>query len=323
MSITAPRLGKKAAAIAAAQEHTNVVADQIATPIKRDEFAFCEWLPTESMRPDPDQARKLGVSLQALRNPESVSDPKLRAEIDLLLGLADNLKSIGQRMPVEVYRDGGVYRLLSGERRWWAAQVGGLEKLYAKVLPEKPKDLRLKQLSENIQRSNLTPPETLHGLLAIIEEADRVEAPITSATDLAHRVNQSRATAKRWWAIINAPKDVIDAFLAERIGVVAADAASRISDEDERAAFIAKAERAGDDEAPLPLSKAAKPVAPAKPKRGRPRTIPLGTVKRADVVKLLITRVLGSEPEGVDWDDPKAIASAVKSMLQRLEADLG
>ena len=323
MSITAPRLGKKASAIAAAQQHTNVVADQIATPIKRDEFAFCEWLPTESIRPDSEQSRKLGVTLELLRNPESVSDPELRAEVDKLLGLAINLKAIGQRYPIEVYRDGGVYRLLSGERRWWAAQVAEIEKLYAKVLPEKPKDLRLKQLSENIQRSDLSPPEMLLGLQSMLEEAAKIDEPITTALELRARIGMPLTSARRWWSILEAPKDVIDALNAGRIGVVAADAASRIASEEERAAFMAAAEQGGTSEALNVRTKAKAATPPPKRQAGRPRTIPLGTIKRHDVARLLLTRVLGSEPQDVDWNDPKAIAKAIQGMLKRLEADLG
>ena len=321
MSIEAPRLGRKASAIAAAQLHTSVVADQISTPIKRDEFAFCEWVQTESIRPDRDQSRKLGVTLDILRNPESVTDPRLRAEIDVLLGLAMNIKKIGQRQPIEVYRDGGVYRILSGERRWWAAQIAEIPKVFAKVLPEKPKDLRLKQLSENIQRVDLTPAEVLHGLLAVIEEAGRVGAPITTAAGLRDQVGFSASTAKRWWSIITGPKDVIEALNAGQIGLVTADMASRIEDDAERAQFIARAEQDGSTEASA-RSKPKLDRANAKRGRGRPRTIPLGTIKRHDVARLLLTRVLGSEPKGVDWDDPKAIAAAIKQMLQRLEADL-
>ncbi|TJY57259.1 hypothetical protein E4T66_17785 [Sinimarinibacterium sp. CAU 1509] len=318
------KLGGKAARIAAAQQHTDLIGQQVATPVRRNEFADIAHIPVDSVRPDHDQSRRLGVTLEMLRDPESVTDPALRAKVESIIQLADTMKSADQRNPIEVYRDGGVYRLLSGERRWWAAQVAGLERIAAKILPDRPTELRLKQLVENVQREDLTTPELFHGLRAVVEEAAANEAPITGAIPLGQRVGLSRTAAFRWWSVLTGPSDVSAALEAGHIGLRAAEAAVKIADPEERAAFVEQARQSEgsveDLTARRKIMEAAAP--PKKAQRGRPKSIALGSVRSQSVARYVMTKVLGREPADVNWDDPKAVTEAFKAMLKELEKEL-
>jgi ParB/RepB/Spo0J family partition protein len=171
----------KASKIAAAQQHTSLIGEQLSAPIRKDDFANVERIPVYAIRPDPQQARRLGITLPALRDPESVTDAGLREKAEHIAGLAQSLIEVGQEMPIVVYRDGSNYRLVSGERRWWAAQLAELETLVAKVLTERPDDLRLKQYVENAVRVDFTPAETLEALRGVVEESERLGKPVKTA----------------------------------------------------------------------------------------------------------------------------------------------
>lgn len=316
-------LSPKAARVAAAQEHTAVIGDQLTAPIVRDEYADIEHIPVHSIRPDAHQARRLGINLEMLRNPEGVTDPVLRANVDEIVGLAMSLKTVKQRMPIEVYRDGGVYRLLSGERRWWAAQLADIEKLAAKVLPERPRDLRLKQFTENVQRKGLTTAEMLVGLQGIVEETRALDIEVSSPAHLRERTGLTKSTASRWWAVLNGPQDVIEALVEGRVSVVQAEVAARIQDSDERSKYLAECSAgAKEDE----LSKVVRKVKDrteggSKRKRGRPTKMTFGSTSNVGVARVILQRVLGSEPADVDWNNPSSVNSAIKAMLKRLEEE--
>lgn len=98
-------------------------------------------IPTDRIFVDPDQPRRSFP-------PGSLDE------------LAASLKTLGQLQPVRVLRaDGGNYRLVTGERRWRAAQRAGLPTLVAIVHDGQPTPAELVeiQLVENLQREDLNP----------------------------------------------------------------------------------------------------------------------------------------------------------------------
>lgn len=320
-------LSGKAARIAAAQEHTGVIGDQLSSPIVRDDFANIEAIPVHSIRPDPDQPRQLGITMEMLRNPESVIDARTRAVIDDIIGLSLSLKSAaGQRMPIEVYQDGGVFRLLSGERRWWAAQLAQLDSLKAKVLHERPADLRLKQYIENAQRADLTPAETLSALQGIIAESAAIGSPIATAVQLREKIGLTKTTAHRWWSVLHGPEDVIVALAGGLISLTDAEDLTRIDDPALREAAIKEREEAPPAERQLgrtirQVKREGNSGGKAK-RRGRPAKISFGSTTNPNVARVLVRRVLGTEPADVNWDDRNAVAAAIKAMIKHLEKEL-
>ena len=99
-------------------------------------------IPVDKIQADPDQPRK------------QFTDEEL-AE------LAASMKQIGQLQPVAVRRTSvnGRYRLVVGERRWRAAQLGDIEHLAAMVWDMDDETAFIAQVAENVNRQDMTPME--------------------------------------------------------------------------------------------------------------------------------------------------------------------
>ncbi|WDZ83980.1 ParB/RepB/Spo0J family partition protein [Micromonospora cathayae] len=99
-------------------------------------------IPVSKIEADPGQPRKLFTE-------------------DELTELAASMKKIGQLQPIAVRKTGkaGHYRLVVGERRWRAAQQGGLEELAALVWEMDDEAAFIAQVAENVNRQDMTPME--------------------------------------------------------------------------------------------------------------------------------------------------------------------
>src|SRR4051812_15216650 len=93
-------------------------------------------LPLSRIELDPDNPRKLAISLSDVQNgldkSDSLHDRKL-AELDKLKELATTIESSGVINPVVVYKRGEVYRIVAGERRCLASILAGKSEIDARV----------------------------------------------------------------------------------------------------------------------------------------------------------------------------------------------
>jgi ParB family transcriptional regulator, chromosome partitioning protein len=89
-----------------------------------------------------------------------------------LMALAENLKSVGQQVPVIVYGVDGKFILLDGERRWRAAKLAGIDSLSAMILANRPSvtELAILQASIDVQRVSLSLMERSNVLARIRDE---------------------------------------------------------------------------------------------------------------------------------------------------------
>ena len=177
-----------------------------------------EKVPLSNIRPDPDNARGLSLTLEELRNPDSITDEAMREEADKIIGLSRTIASDGQLQPVIGYRSsGGTVRLIGGERRWWACQLAELEEMDVMVYADRPANAAVLQLLENAQRRDLTMAGTLRGLQQVMAECRENDKPINTGADLIELLGLERSNAFRWWAILNGPQDVLEAIKEGRI----------------------------------------------------------------------------------------------------------
>lgn len=86
--------------------------------------------------------------------------------------LAESMKSIGQQQPIVVSADHkGRYVIEQGERRWRAAKLAGLEKLYCVVVEpaEDDNERIIRQLTENVQRDDMKLAELSQSVATLIK----------------------------------------------------------------------------------------------------------------------------------------------------------
>jgi ParB family chromosome partitioning protein len=107
----------------------------------------------EKIQPDPNQPRKT-------------------FEKGKLESLAESIREIGGIIdPLTVAHDEkeNVFRIISGERRYRAAKMAGLEKLPCIIKADEPKESLLLQLIANLQREDINPLEESAAIRSLVD----------------------------------------------------------------------------------------------------------------------------------------------------------
>jgi ParB family chromosome partitioning protein len=98
------------------------------------------------------------------------SQPRQHFEETALHALADSIRERGVLQPVLVRpRPGGRYQLVAGERRWFAAQIAGLEQIPALVCRYDDAAALEVALIENMAREDLSVLEEARACQTLVE----------------------------------------------------------------------------------------------------------------------------------------------------------
>jgi ParB family chromosome partitioning protein len=171
-------------------------------------------LPLSRIELDPDNPRKLAISLEDVRqglNKNDVQYDQKAAELERLQELAATIESSGVINPIVVYKRGEVYRVVAGERRCLASILAGKQEIDARVFNEKPKgfELKLIQWIENTAREDLSLEERIGNIRDIISEYQNQNGSTTvNATLIKNITGLSLPQATYYIAVLNAPEDV-------------------------------------------------------------------------------------------------------------------
>lgn len=141
-------------------------------------------LPLEKIAPNPDQPRK-------------------HFEQEALEELAASLKALGLVQPITVQAlPSGSYQIISGERRWRAAQMAGLKTLPAYIRATQPSELLELALIENIQREDLNAIEVALAYQQLTEQYG------LSQSKVAERVGKKRVTVTNYIRLLQLPAEI-------------------------------------------------------------------------------------------------------------------
>jgi ParB family transcriptional regulator, chromosome partitioning protein len=133
---------------------------------------------------------------------------------EALTTLSESLKLHGLIQPVTVRRlNQDAYQLISGERRWRAAQVAGLTAIPAYI--RTADDVQMLELAiiENIQREDLNPIEEALSYKALMDKCGLTQE------DAAERVHKGRSTVTNLLGLLALPPDMQDALKIKKISV--------------------------------------------------------------------------------------------------------
>lgn len=129
--------------------------------------------------------------------------PRTHFEEEALQELADSLKQHGIIQPVAVRKMGyDKFQLISGERRFRAAQLAGLEMIPAYVRVANDQAMLEMALVENIQRENLDAIEIAISYKRLIDECHLTQE------QLADKVSKQRATVTNYLRLLKLPAEV-------------------------------------------------------------------------------------------------------------------
>lgn len=146
--------------------------------------ASIQELPLEKIAPNPDQPRK-------------------HFEQEALDELAASLKTLGLVQPITVQAlPSGTFQIISGERRWRAAQMAGLKTLPAYIRATQPSELLELALIENIQREDLNAIEVALAYQQLTEQYG------LSQSKVAERVGKKRVTISNYIRLLQLPSEI-------------------------------------------------------------------------------------------------------------------
>lgn len=131
------------------------------------------------------------------------TQPRTKFDDEALEELADSIRQLGIIQPITVKRsEGDKYIIISGERRWRASQIVGLETLPAYIREADDENLHAMALVENIQRQDLNAIEIALGMQRLIDECGLTQE------QMADKVGKKRSTVSNYMRLLNLPNEV-------------------------------------------------------------------------------------------------------------------
>ncbi len=147
--------------------------------------------------------------------------PRSEFDEDALAELSESISQLGVIQPITLKRRAdGRYTIISGERRWRASQMAGLERLPAYIREVDDEDLHAMALVENIQRQDLNAIEIALGMQRLVEECGLTQEA------MAHKVGKKRSTVSNYMRLLTLPSEV---QLALKEGIISMGHAKAIA----------------------------------------------------------------------------------------------
>ncbi|WP_339914663.1 ParB/RepB/Spo0J family partition protein [uncultured Brevundimonas sp.] len=151
--------------------------------------------PIESLRPNPDQPRKM-------------------FDLNELEELATSIRDKGVLQPILVRTQpgvDGVWQIIAGERRWRAAQLARLVEV--PVIERQMDDLEVMEVAiiENVQRTDLNPLEEANAYSLLMERFGRTQDAVAGI------VGKSRSHVANTLRLLQLPLGVLEHVMAGRL----------------------------------------------------------------------------------------------------------
>ncbi len=140
--------------------------------------------------------------------------PRSHFDKEALQELSDSIKVQGIIQPITVRKlSRNKYQLISGERRFQASKLAGLEKIPAYVRTADDQQMLEMALIENIQRENLNAIEIALSYQRLLTECDLKQE------ELGERVGKNRTTVNNYMRLLKLPPDIQAAIRDTRISM--------------------------------------------------------------------------------------------------------
>ena len=135
---------------------------------------------------------KENVSRETLINIEAIEpnkeQPREYFDEEGIIELSKSIKQYGIIQPLLLKKNGSIYNIIAGERRWRAAKLAGLKEVPAVIKDYTEEQTLAVALIENIQREDLNPIEEARAYKKLIEEFSLTQE------ELSDKVSKSRAS---------------------------------------------------------------------------------------------------------------------------------
>lgn len=141
------------------------------------------------------------------------NQPRISFDQDALQQLSQSIKNLGVIQPITLRKDGDKFEIISGERRYRASKMAGLETIPAYIRLVNDQELLEMALVENIQREDLDAIEIALTYQRLLEEIGMTQE------NLSHRIGKDRSTITNALRLLKLSPEMQNAI---RTGVISA-----------------------------------------------------------------------------------------------------
>ena len=128
--------------------------------------------------------------------------PRMNFDSEALEELALSIRTLGLIQPITVRRKGDKYQIISGERRYRASLLAGMDMIPAYIRDASEQGMLEMAIVENIQRENLDPIEVALSYQRLMEECSLTQE------QMAERVSKIRASVANQLRLLKLPAKV-------------------------------------------------------------------------------------------------------------------
>src|SRR5690625_4100963 len=179
------------------------------------------------------------VSIQVDRIVPSPFQPRTHFEPEALDELAASLSESGLLQPIVVRPLSDGYELVTGERRWRAAQQLGWPTIPAIVRTIPDETAGALAMIENLQREDLTPVEEAKGYRRLLQQFGWTQE------ELGRRVGKSQSAIANKLRLLRLPEEVLDRVASQGLTERHARALLRLPDAQSQVDMAASIEKHG------------------------------------------------------------------------------
>jgi len=155
--------------------------------------------------------------------------PRTKFEEEELNELSQSIKELGIIQPITLRKLGyDKYQLISGERRFRASQLAGLDSIPAYVRVANDQSMLEMALVENIQRSNLDAIEVAISYQRLIDECKLTQ------DELSKRVGKKRSTISNYLRLLKLPAEIQNGIRDKHLSMGHARALINLEDPSEQ-----------------------------------------------------------------------------------------
>ena len=139
------------------------------------------------------------------------NQPRKEFDKESLSELANSIKQYGILQPIIVQKNGDMYEIIAGERRWRAAKEAGLTEVPVIVRDYDKQKVMEISIIENIQREDLNPIEEAMAYQSLMEEYG------LKHDELAEKVSKNRSTITNSMRLLKLSKNIQQMLIDGRI----------------------------------------------------------------------------------------------------------
>lgn len=151
-------------------------------------------------QPSAPQADVLRIAIDLIEpNPYQ---PRMSFDAEALEELAESIRTLGLIQPITVRRWGPRYQIISGERRFRACRMAGMDMVPAYIKDTDDQGMLEMAIVENIQREDLDPIETALSYQRLIDECHLTQE------QMAARVGKKRVSITNMIRLLKLPAKV-------------------------------------------------------------------------------------------------------------------